>query len=494
VTTGRRLDLSQLAGLPAKILRPAYDPVAVTIGVVHFGPGAFHRAHQAAYFDALLGSDPAWGICGVSLHSHGVRDALQPQDGLYTLARLDAEIDFRVIGAVREILVAPENPAAVLARLAAASTRLVTLTVTEKGYCLRNGELDTDHPDIVHDLAHPDTPRSVIGYLVAGLQRRKTAELDPYVTISCDNLVDNGHRLAAAVMAFAALRDPALARWIGETADFPCSMIDSITPATDDALRTRVAVGLGVEDAWPIQREAFVQWVVERPRHAVLPDLASVGVELTDDVGLFDRVKLRLLNGPHSSLAYLGALLGFETVYEAMGDAALAGFIERLMRTAILPTVVAPPNFDLSSYCDAVLQRFRNPAIRHLLSQIAWDGSQKLPFRLFGTLADRRAQGGDVDTLCLAIAAWMHFVRRAAVDGRTIVDPRADALQAIGQACTLEPAGDVAHFCALDHFLPDALLADQICIAALQRAYAALGDASPAAIHTAIHTTVHAAL
>jgi fructuronate reductase len=462
-----RLSLATLAQARPGVARPAYDPAGVRIGVVHFGPGAFHRAHQAAYLDALLAGDPRWGICGVSLKSPGVRDALTPQDGLYALAQLDTETRFQVIGALRELLVASEAPAAVFARLGDPETRLVTLTVTEKGYCLDGGgALDLSHPDIRHDLAGKGPPASVIGWLAEGLKRRRAAGLAPFTVLSCDNLTGNGGKLGRAVAAFARQTDPALAAWIAAEARFPDSMVDSITPATDDACRAMVVGALGLEDAWPIQREAFTQWVVEDNLGSDAPDLASVGVILTDDVTGFERAKLRLLNGPHSALAYLGLLKGHETVAEAMADPDLAAFAAALMTQDVIPTLTAPRGLDLAAYAADILARFRNPAIRHKLSQIAWDGSQKLPFRLLGTVSDLLAQGRPIDRPALALAAWMRFVERQAKAGLAIVDPLADRLAAL--------APGPAAFLAMEAVFPAHLTADDRFRAAVEEAYAAL--------------------
>lgn len=246
---------SELPRLPEAVRRPAYDRSSVDIGVVHFGPGAFHRAHQAWFFDSALADDPRWGICAVSLRSADVRDALAPQDNLYTLAVCGESIAYQVIGAIREVLVAPESPAAVLARLCAPTTRIVTLTVTEKGYCLApDGALDLQHPDIQRDLWQPHAPGSAIGFIVEGLRRRREAGLPPFLVISCDNLVDNGARLARATAQFAAAFDTRLASWIEDHVHFPRTMVDSITPAATQALRDAVAAALGVQDRWPVQR------------------------------------------------------------------------------------------------------------------------------------------------------------------------------------------------------------------------------------------------
>ena len=466
--------VSYPAAIPGVAL-PAYDRDKVSVGVVHFGPGAFHRAHQAFYFDQLLATDPRWGICAVSLKSPGVRDALQPQDGLYTLAQLDAETTFRVVGSILEVLVAPEDPPSVFARLAAPTTRMVSLTVTEKGYCLTgDGKLDTAHPDIVHDLAHPREPVSAVGYIVEGLRRRHQVGLAPYAVVACDNLADNGWRLKAAVVAFAEAIDPALAAWIEAEGHFPRTMVDSITPATDDALRARVETATGLTDAWPIQREAFTQWVVEDVLGDGAPDLASVGVTLTDDVRGFERAKLRLLNGVHSTIAYVGLLKGHETVFEAISDPELATIAEDLMVQDIIPTLTAPRGLDLAAYAQAILARFRNPEIRHLLAQIAWDGSQKLPFRILGTVADALTAGRSVDRLALPLAAWMHFVRRRAAEGEKIVDPLADRLVETAVACTGDAAGDVAQFLKLEPVFNRDLASNAKFVAALEKAYGEL--------------------
>jgi fructuronate reductase len=454
------------------VRRPAYDRAKLDLGIVHFGPGAFHRVHQAWFVDKLLAEDPRWGICGVSLRSTDVHDALDPQDGLYTLAILDETISYQVIGSVKELHVAPQNPATVLERLCAPTTQVVTITVTEKGYCLdADGNLDVAHADIRRDVRVPHAPTSLIGYLVEALQRRRASGLEPLVVISCDNLVDNGGRLARAVGQFAEMREPGLTRWIEDKVQFPRTMVDSITPATTDALRERVNGVLTLEDRWPVQREGFVQWVLEDRLGSGGPDWASAGVIITDDVAAYDRAKLRLLNGAHSSLAYLGLLAGHETVAEAMADIELCTFVATMMKDDIRPTLKAPRGLDLSAYIDAILKRFKNPAIRHALAQIAWDGSQKLPFRLLGTIDDNLATGRPIERLCRPIAAWMHFVRRRAASGERVVDPLAERLFEIGRACQNRASLDLPAFLALDSVFPPALVAEERFRSALARAY-----------------------
>ncbi|HUD29888.1 MAG TPA: mannitol dehydrogenase family protein [Novosphingobium sp.] len=433
-----RLSQASLAALPASVARPQYDRGVVRPGVVHFGPGAFHRAHQAAAFDTLLAQDPRWGLTGVSLNSRGVADALNPQDGLYTLALLEEQVEYRVIGSIGRVLT-KDDPAAILGALAHADTRIVSSTVTEKGYCLgAEGVLDFAHPAIKADLEASRSegwvPGSFTGWLVRGLQARRLAGLAGVTVLSCDNLTDNGRKLQAATVALAEAVDPETARWIADNVAFPNAMVDSITPATDDALRARILAATGLEDAWPIQRERFTQWVIEDRFAGERPALDIAGVTFAREVRPFEAAKLRLLNGPHSSLAYIGLGLGFETVAEAMADRDLAAFVERLMREDIAPSVTAPQGLDLPGYISDVLARFANPAIRHLLSQIAWDGSQKLPYRLLDTTRDALAAGRPVERLALPIAAWLRFLSRVAREGGTITDPMAGPL--------LERAGD----------------------------------------------------
>lgn len=428
-----RLWQGALASLPSSVARPGYDRNAVTPGVVHFGPGAFHRAHQAAAFDTLLAQDPRWGLTGISLNSRGVADALNPQDGLYTLALLDEQVDYRVIGAIGRVLTKDDSPG-ILHALADASTRIVSSTVTEKGYCLGpDGTLDFAHPAIRADLEAARSgeawvPGSFTGWLVRGLQERRVLGLPGVTVLSCDNLTDNGRKLEAATIALAEAVDPETARWIADRVTFPNAMVDSITPATDDAVRTQIAAATGFEDAWPIQRERFTQWVIEDRFTGERPALDVAGVTFATAVRPFETAKLRLLNGAHSSLAYIGIGRGLETVSQAMADSELAAFVERLMREDIAPSVEPPPGLDISEYIADVLARFANPAIRHLLSQIAWDGSQKLPYRLLDTIRDALAAGRSIDRLALPVAAWLRFLDHAARSGRAITDPLAGPL------------------------------------------------------------------
>jgi fructuronate reductase len=454
---------------------------------VHFGPGAFHRALQEFYADRLLHSDQRWAIAALSLLSSGLRDALGPQQGLYTLIEVGAAPRARVIGAIRELLVGATDANAAFARLAGRDTRLVTLTVTEKGYCLdpRN-ELDLANADIAHDLKNPPSapgqaPRSTIGWIVEGLKRRRTAGLPPFAVVSCDNLADNGAVLKRALVAFARESDTDLAHYIENEVVCPRTMVDSITPATDDALRERSRKITGLDDAWPIQREPFTQWVVEDLPVMRDADWVSVGVTLAKDVSVHDRAKLRILNGSHSTLAYLGSLRGHESVADAMRDEQLAQFVELLMTEDLGPSLGASPGLDVEHYISAVLARFRNPGIRHLLSQIAWDGSKKLPVRITTTLAEALRAGRPIHRLVMPIAAWMRFIVRQAKSGVAIVDPDAARLTDLGKSCTGDARTDVARFAVCESVLPPALFGDDNFRRELETAYGRL--ASP---HSAI--------
>ncbi len=472
----KQLSEATLAQVSVAVARPRYARAACRVGWLHFGPGAFHRAHQAYYADRLLEQDPRWAISAVALHSSAVRDVLAPQDDLYCLVELAETAQMRVIGALREILVAPREQPAVYARLESPQTRLVTLTVTEKGYCLGgDGRLDLEHPDIAHDLRAGDAVRSVIGFLAAGLRRRRARGTPPFAVVSCDNLPDNGPTLRAAVAAFAAERDPAFARWIEQEVPFPRTMVDSITPATDADLIARVAAASGVYDAWPVQRERFTQWVIEDVPAVRVADWAAAGVTLAPDVSVYDRAKLRVVNGAHSTLAYLGLLRGHATVDQAMRDPQLAHFVERMLREEVAPSLRASESLDVMAYIEVTLERFRTPTIRHQLAQIAWDGSKKLPVRLLPSVVDAMAAGRPFARLVLALAAWMRFVIGRARAGAELTDPQADRLLAMGRACIDEPQHDVAGFLSLEDIFPPALAGRAEFRLAIVNAYRTLG-------------------
>lgn len=473
------IENATLFRLPRHVARPSYDRSTVKTGILHFGPGAFHRAHQADYIDRLIAHDCRWGIAAVSLRSPGTVAALARQEGLYTLAILDEAPSFRIIGAHNRFF-GPGEHAQVRAALVSPDLKIVSSTVTEKGYCLAgDGTLDFAHPSIVHDLARPDAPESLVGWIALGLRDRRDAGLAPFTPLCCDNMVANGRKLGAAVAAYAHRLDPNLADWIGGEVRFPDSMVDSITPATDDATRTEVAAAIGLRDAIPVRREEYAAWIIEDIWPADAPDFASVGVVLTHDVPAYELAKLRILNGAHSSLAYIGLLLGHETVADAMRDEPLARFIERMIRIDIIPGL--PPAFNLDHYADEVLRRFRNPSIGHRLSQIAWDGSQKLPYRLLDTIAHALRYDRPVDRLAIPVAAWMLFIHRQARGGGEIIDPLSDLLFEIGQSDVFE-----LKLLGISNIFPEEIAENETFRQALTKAIAAAQSSGPRSLITMI--------
>ena len=440
-----------------------HEPSTTPAGIVHLGLGAFFRAHGAVYIaEAMTASGGDWGIIGASLQSPGTRDKLQPQGWAYTALELapDGEKP-QVVTVLRDVLVAPENPQAVLDAMAAPDVKIVSLTVTEKGYCHEpsTGRLNRAHPDIVHDLATP-LPRSAPGFLVRALAARKAAGLPPFTVLCCDNLPENGRVVRGVVLELARLMDPELADWIAADGAFPSTMVDRIVPATTAADLDRLQALTGYRDEAPVMHEPFRQWVVEDDFvGGVRPDLGAAGAQLVDDVTPFEHMKLRMLNGTHSALAYLGYLAGYETIADTVADPAFSAFVKGLWRDEIIPALTPPPGVDLAAYANALHARYSNPAIRHRTWQIAMDGSQKLPQRILGTIAENRAAGREVPGLTLAVAAWMRYVSGRDERGGVIEvkDPLAPRLAALWQD---DPARTVTGFLALAEVFPATLRDD----------------------------------
>jgi fructuronate reductase len=450
------------------------------VGIVHLGLGAFFRAHGALYVEeAMAASGGDWGIVGVSLVRPDQRDRLAPQDFAYTAVELGPNGEtHRVVSVVQDVLVAREDPRAVLSLMSDPKVRIVSLTVTEQGYCHEpaTGALNAAHPDILHDLAHPDAPRSAPGFLVRALQRRHAAGLRPFTVLCCDNLPTNGRVVRGVVLDLARRIDPALADWIAAEGRFPSTMVDRIVPATSEADIERLARATGVYDAAPVTHEPFRQWVVEDVFvDGARPDLAAAGVELVADVTPFEHMKLRCLNGTHSALAYLGYLAGHETIAETVADPVLARFVRHLWAAEITPGLTAPPGVDLAAYTDALFDRYANPAIRHRTWQIAMDGSQKLPQRILGTIAENLAAGRPIDGLALAVAAWMRYVGGTDEKGDPIDvrDPLADRLRALSYAAPT-PEARVTALLGVREVFPAGLATNSTFRRTLEAAHAAL--------------------
>ena len=463
----KRLSFATLNELPASVLRPAYDAKSVGVGIVHLGIGAFHRAQTAVYTDDALAHEPGdWGFCGVSLRSPDARDRLVPQDGLYTSVEKSREgVRRRIIGSVREVLFLGDQRELIQRRLEAPATRIVSLTVTEKGYCHdpASGRLSFAHPDIAHDLADPAQPASAVGHIVAALDARRQARASGLTVLCCDNLPHNGALLEGLVREFARARDPALARWIEDNASFPSTMVDRIVPATTDEDIVDNDRALGMHDAAPVVHEPFKQWVIEERFVAGRPEWDLAGVQFVADVAPFEAMKLRLLNASHSAFAYLGYLAGHEYIYQVAGEPDFVTFMRRLMRDEVGPTLKLPPGVDVLAYQDALVERFANPALPHRTWQIAMDGSQKLPQRILGTVRDNLAAGRRIDLLALAVAGWMRYVSGRDEAGREIKvsDPLAPEFARIAEAHRGEPRAFAAALLGLRAIFGSDLPADR---------------------------------
>ncbi|MFB9950076.1 mannitol dehydrogenase family protein [Rhizobium puerariae] len=441
--------------LPARVMKPAYDRASLKPGIVHIGLGAFHRAHQAVYTDAALAEEAGgWGIVGVSLRSVDIVDDLKAQDGLYTVvARSAAGDSARVIGSVMKGLSGAGDREEILALLADPAIRVVTITVTEKayGYDPVSGGLDRSHPSVAVDLARPSAPVGVIGYVVEGLARRHAAGLAPFTVLCCDNLPTNGRIVRRLVVEMAGARDAALAGWITEQGAFPCSMVDRIVPAATDETRARAEALLGAEDRLALETEPFMQWVIEDRFVSGRPKWEAGGALFVGDVEPYEKMKLRLLNGSHSLMAYLGQLHGLTYIRDVI---AVPEYREKVRRhmAAVLPTLDPVPGIDLAAYQAELVERFSNPGIAHFTRQVAMDGSQKLPQRIMIPAVEELAKGGDASAFAYVAAVWLAYLVKAA----DINDPRAAELGAAAARST--PDDPSAPFFALPGLFPQALV------------------------------------
>jgi fructuronate reductase len=444
-TSVNRLSQASITSLPLEVILPQYDRSKLNAGIVHLGIGAFHRAHQAFYTEAALnkfGGD--WVIVGCSLRSPAVRDQLEPQDGLYTLVERSGEGEkLQVIGAVIQNLVGPENPAELISVMARPNIKIVSMTVTEKGYCHdpATGNLNWFHPDIQHDFENLDKPKSAIGFLVAALNARYKAGIKSFTVLSCDNLPNNGEVLEKVVVQFAEKVSKDLAAWISANTCFPATMIDRIVPATTDEDRRDIEARIGVRDEGVVVTEPFSQWVIQDKFSDGRPQWEKVGALLVDDVRVFESIKLRLLNGAHSTMAYTGYLSGFDFISEVMQEPAFVNMIKLYMAREAGETLVAPVNFDIESYKQQLRARFSNKALKHRTWQIAMDGSQKLPQRLLESLRAQLRGNGHIDIICLGVAAWIRYV--SGVDERGNVIEVSDPLAAELRTLSDVNAGNV---------------------------------------------------
>ncbi|KFE50747.1 mannitol dehydrogenase family protein [Pseudomonas syringae] len=437
-----KLNKQNLSQLGENIALPAYSPAATRQGIAHIGVGGFHRAHQAFYTDALMntGEGHDWSICGIGLRpeDRAVHDALAGQDFLYTLYELGdtPDTETRVIGAISGMLLAEDGIQALIDKLASPQIRIVSLTITEGGYCIddSNGEFMAHLPQIQYDLGNPDQPKTVFGLLCAALSKRRAGGTPAFTVMSCDNLPHNGAVARKALLAFAALRDADLHDWIAEQVSFPNAMVDRITPMTSSAHRLQLADDKGIDDAWPVVCEPFVQWVLEDKFVDGRPAWEKVGVQFTDDVTPYEEMKIKLLNGSHLALTYLGALKGYRFVHETMNDPLFVRYIRTYMDLDVTPQLASVPGIDLEGYKDTLIERFSNQAIADQLERVCSDGSSKFPKFTVPTINRLILDQGNLERASLVVAAWAVYLQRSAGENGvayTVVDPRAAFCKAL---------------------------------------------------------------
>lgn len=447
-----KLSLETLGALPPNVAVPSYARSGLSAGILHFGLGNFHRAHQAVYLDDLFGSgrDHDWALVGAGVFEGEKRgrDVLKAQDWLTTVVEQDADaLSARVTGAMVDFLV-PGDTAAIVARLADPAIRIVSLTITEGGYFIdaATGRFNAGHPDILRDGENPDSPGTVFGLILAGLRKRREAGTPPFTVMSCDNIPHNGRVTRDAVCGLAALSDPAFSGWVKETVAFPNGMVDRITPATTDRERAIAREEFGVEDGWPVFCEPFRQWVLEDDFPLGRPALERVGVQFVDDVAPFELMKLRILNGGHAAIAYPGGLLDIHFVHEAMAHPLIAGFLARLERAEIAPTVPPVPGVVLEDYTRLIEHRFSNPRIGDTIRRLCFDGSNRQPKFIIPTVAARLEAKTGVDGLALESALWCRYCFGTTESGAAIEpnDPNWDRLQAAARRAKDDPAAWLA--------------------------------------------------
>lgn len=440
-------ELNQTNLAKIKLPGPRYDRNRVGRGMVHIGVGGFHRAHQAVYAEDLfhLGGDLQWGLCGVGLLPQDARmnEVMRRQNCLYTLVERGNEGDrARIVGSIVDFLFAPADREGVLERMASPETKIVSMTITEGGYYLLSGggEFDSQHPDIVRDLAHPLEPLCSFGYLLEALAQRRNCGLGPFTVMSCDNIQGNGHVARKVLLAMAELRDPALARWIGEHGAFPNSMVDRITPATGDEHRALVREKFDVEDGWPVMTEPFRQWVVEDRFVAGRPAWEKAGAQMTNDVLPYEKIKIRLLNGAHQALCYIGMLFGYEFAHQAMEDADIRKLVELTMEEAT-PVLSPVPGVNLVEYKRTLIERFANPAICDQLSRIGIYGSSGMPKFVLPTIQEQLDRGGPIEMLSFTVACWFRYLNGRNERGVEIImkDPMAAKLRELALAGGKDP-------------------------------------------------------
>ena len=423
-----KLSSASLSNLPGNLSVPSYDRSQLSVGIVHFGVGGFHRAHQAMYLDRLMNDGGArdWAICGVGVlpGDAAMKTVMDAQDCLYTLVlkNPDGSREGRVIGSIIEYLLAPEDPEAVIEKMAAPGTRIVSLTITEGGYNFHHvtGEFDAGNPAVAADLQPGATPATVFGLVAEALQRRRDRGLPPFTVMSCDNIQGNGEVARKMFTAFASLRDPELGAWMQENVAFPNSMVDRITPVTTDQDRAMVAEDFGVEDAWPVVSEDFEQWVLQDDFPQGRPAYEDAGVQLVDDVEPYELMKLRLLNASHQGLCYLGYLAGYRYAHEVSQDPLFADFLLEYMVREASPTLAPLPGVDLPAYQHRLIERFSNEYVRDTLARLCAESSDRIPKWLLPVIRENLGSGGEIHRSAAIVAGWARYAEGTDEQGRAI--------------------------------------------------------------------------
>jgi mannitol 2-dehydrogenase len=411
--TPQRLNNSSLHKLPGSVSVPDYARSGISPGIVHVGVGNFHRAHEAYYTDQLLNKgESAWGICGICLLEKDLKmyQTLNSQDGLYSLVvkEADGSRRVRVIGSIVEYLYAPSDPSAVIAKMADPSVRIISLTITEGGYNYdpATGQFNFKNPDIQWDLCHPDRPRTIFGYLTAAFRLRQQNRVSGLTVLSCDNIQQNGSVCRNMLRTYMEESMPELRDWLAEQVSFPNSMVDRITPVTTTRDVEELRDRFHLEDSWPVSCEPFIQWVIEDHFSRGRPPWEKAGVQFTEEVEPYEKMKIRLLNAGHSLLGFTGSLMGYSTIYEAVGDALILRFLRAFMDQEVTPILGSVEGIDLNSYKETLIQRFANPQMEDRLSRICSESSSKIPKFLIPTIKEQLERGGPVKCSALIIATW----------------------------------------------------------------------------------------
>jgi mannitol 2-dehydrogenase len=449
------LNAQTLASLPTDLPVPAYDRERLRTGIVHFGVGGFHRAHEAMYLDRLMTDGKAldWAICGVGVMpaDRRMQQVLDAQDGLYTLVvkAPDGALEPRVIGSIREYLFAPDDPEAVVEKMADPAVRIVSLTVTEGGYNINavTGEFVTDNPDVQHDLRPSAAPKTTFGLITAALARRRERGVPPFTIMSCDNIQGNGHAARRSFVAFATLLDPELGRYVRDSVAFPNSMVDRITPVTTDEDRDEVGKRFGVDDGWPVVCEPFTQWALEDAFPAGRPPFEDAGVQVVADVEPYELMKLRLLNASHQALCYFGYLAGYRLVHDVAQDALFADFLLSYMDREATPTLARVPGIDLTAYKHQLVERFSNAQVKDTVARLCAESSDRIPKWLLPVIRHNLDSGGEILRSTAVVASWARYAEGVDEQGRPIevVDRLRDELVATARRQEDDPLAFIAN-------------------------------------------------